>query len=215
MMDAHLSTAMILGIVGGIGSGKSAVSRLFAEAGCPVIDADDTAHEVLRRPEVRREIETEFGSEVLSSDGSVDRSALADAVFDDSERLGRLNEIVHPAVGAAIRECVKEHRSLFPESDVPDGPAAVLVLDVSLLASSPLQSECDAIAFVDVDRETQLGRCRQRGWSDEELDRRERHQASLETKRAMSRWIVDNSGSMDSTGAQVHRILHEILKPKR
>lgn len=199
---------MIFGIVGGIGSGKSAVARLFAEAGCETIDADTIAHAVLETTPVRDRIRERFGEAVLDPDGGVDRRALAAHVFRpsgsrrDDSALKDLEAITHPPVREKILEEVAAHQS-------SGSPAGILVLDVSLLASSPLRHRCDAIVLVDVDRETRLQRCRQRGWDRDELDRREARQATLDEKRSLARWTIDNSGTIEETRSQVRHILEE------
>ncbi len=202
---------MILGILGGIGSGKSAVARLFAEAGCPVIDADPVAHEVLQRPEVRAEIRRRFGSEVAGERGEIDRPALAAKVFGDASAVEALNQIVHPGVREAIARRIAEHRRVNGRQIPADRPEAVLVLDVSLLASSPLKTECDRLVFVEAAEEVRLERCRRRGWTPEEMARREGHQIPLAEKRALANWIIDNNGSLENAREQVNEILGRLL----
>ena len=115
---------------------------------------------------------------------------------------GRVIVIVGGTSGlglSAARACVEE------------GAAAILVLDVSLLASSPLREQCDEIVFVDADRATRLERCRERGWSPEEMDRRDTHQASLDDKRALASRVITNSGPLDETRRQVVELLGQLV----
>lgn len=206
---------MILGILGGVGSGKSTVARLFAEAGCAVIDADQAAHQVLQRPEVQAEIRRRFGKEAVNERGEVDRPALAARVFGDAAAVAALNQIVHPGVREAIARRLGDHRRLHGRQIPAERPETVLVLDVSLLASSPLQAECDRLVFVEAAEEVRRERCQGRGWAPEELARREGHQIPLAEKRAMAHWIIDNNGSLESTRGQVNGILGRLLARNR
>ncbi len=197
---------MILGIVGGIGSGKSAVARLLGELGCPTLDADRIAHDALETAEVREAVRARFGAGVFEAGGDrVDRKALGKRVFDNAQELEALNGIVHPVVVEEIRARARAHGHRRATA-----PSDVLVLDVSLLATSPLRSECDAILFVEADLETRIARCRERGWDEEELERRERFQATLEEKRRLARWTIDNSGTIDETRRQARQVLVDI-----
>ena len=210
---------MIIGIVGGIASGKSTVTGIFNEYGCVSIDADQIAHEALVEKRVREDIRAEFGAEAFDVGGRIDRKKLAGLVFGDQERLEKLNTIVHPRVQNHIVDRVSAHRRTFegsqfeekqPESMAGRPPASVMILDVSLLATSPLVNECDAILFVDADLESRQPRCRDRGWGPDELAKREAHQATLEEKRALARWTVNNSGTLEATRKQIGGILEEI-----
>lgn len=211
---------MIVGIVGGIASGKSTVSKLFREFGCETLDADEIAHEALSETEIREAITKSFakvladervGQErpeaaILRDDGEIDRQALARLVFPCKENVKKLNEIVHPWVHRRILEIIEAHQNRH--SGV--GAESVLVLDVSLLSSSPLLEKCDAVLFVHADREIRLKRAEGRGWEANELDRREVHQPSTEEKRGLSRWTVNNTGFLEETRDQVRDILTEI-----
>ena len=204
---------MILGILGGIGSGKSTVTRLFAEAGCAVIDADQIAHELLKIPAIKSRIRDRFGDEVIDLAGEVDRQALARRVFDRPAELADLNALVHPPVRDQILEKINAHRR--QASNPSRSPREVLVLDVSLLASSPLSRECDHLLFVDASEALRQSRCESRGWSPDEISRRENHQAPLAEKRRMARWIIDNNGLLDETRRQVQDVLQKLIAASR
>jgi len=200
---------MILGIVGGIASGKSTVTGILTTLGCVSVDADRLAHETLDEPYVRQEIKKEFGEEVFAANGEVDRKALARLVFGADERVKTLNSVVHPRVQERILDQIARHRRA-QDAKRPVNSSSILVLDVSLLASSPLAKECDVIIYVDADLPSRLARCRDRGWSATELERREAHQVSLEQKKSLARWTVSNSGSLEETREQVVAILQEL-----
>src|SRR6185503_2708362 len=197
---------MVVGLLGGIGSGKSTVASLLAESGAEVVDADRLAHQVLRMPSARSRVVSRFGSGVLGPDGEVDRKRLAEVVFSDRRSLEDLNGIIHPAVIDEILARVRSHRT----AERGPGTAGLLVLDVPLLSESPLGNECDALVFVDADREVRRERLRARGWDDREMERRESFQASLEDKSRMARFHIDNSGPLEETRAAVGRLLADL-----
>jgi dephospho-CoA kinase len=197
---------MVIGLLGGIGSGKSAVARLFAEAGAEAVDADQIAGEVLATDAVKARVSGRFGPQVLDPRGEVDRRKLADLVFTDRARLAELNAIVHPPVLERIRARIRSHRH-------HRGAADLLVLDVPLLLESSLTEECDAMVYVDAGPEVRRSRTAARGWPPGEIERREAFQAPLEAKRAAARWIVDNSGPLEATRQAVDRLIREIASP--
>lgn len=183
--------AVIIGLLGGIASGKSRIAALLVERGAQTIDADALAHGELERPEVREAVAAAFGPEVLDAGGAVDRRALAARVFDDPAALAKLEAIVHPGVIAAIGRAL----------EATDAPA--IVLDVPLLAESGLAALCDELIFVDASRETRVARARARGWSEAELARREARQRPLEEKRAAATAVINNDGDLERTRRQV------------
>jgi len=192
---------MVIGLLGGIGSGKSAVAALFAEQGAEVVDADRLAHEALRTGSLRAQVAARFGQDVLGSDGEVDRRALSARVFDDEGALRDLNALVHPSVLDRIRRRIAEHRARAASD-----PEALLVLDVPLLAESPLRADCDAFVFIDAAGGIRRARVADRGWAPGEIERREARQMPLDEKRALAGSIVDNSGSIEETRDQVARL---------
>jgi dephospho-CoA kinase len=196
---------MVIGLLGAIGSGKSAIARLFVEAGAKAVDADRLAREELARPETRDRVAGIFGPEVIGPDSAVDRRALAARAFADRASLDRLNGAIHPPVRRRIIEEVRRHRHA-----AGNGAAAVLVLDVPLLAESPIRAECDALVFVDAPAEVRRRRLAERGWAPGDAERRETFQTPLEDKRSLCRWTVDNGGAIEEARAQVRRVLQEI-----
>lgn len=173
----------VIGITGGIGSGKSTVARAFAALGCVVADADADARAALDEPDVRGAIVAAFGDEVLGPEGRIDRPALARRVFGDEDARRRLEGIVHPRV--------HERREATFAAAPPDAPA--LVIDAPLLLEVGLERRCDAVVFVDCPREERLRRVRTtRGWDEDELARRERAQLPLDAKRSRADHVVVN-----------------------
>ena len=187
---------MIVGVLGGIGAGKSTVTRMLADLGAVTVDADAMAHEVLDLPEVRERIESLFGREVVGRGEKVDRKALSRRVFSNPEDLERLEGLIHPEVLRRIEKTAAEHLRKKEKGEI-------LVLDVPLLAESPLIRLCDRIVFVESSPEARSRRVQGRGWEPGELERRESAQRSIAEKRRLADHVIDNSGSLDETRRQV------------
>jgi dephospho-CoA kinase len=199
------TSPLIIGILGGIGSGKSTVARLFTEVGAHVIDADEISQAVLEEPEVRTAVRRALGDDVIRPDGVIDRKVLARKVFGSPGRLGLLTDIVHPLVRDRVRARLD---SLGPEDTV--------VLDIPLLAESPFLEDCHRLVFVEASRRARLARVRQgRGWEPEEMDSREGHQTPLDTKRQMAHLWMENEGTLDEARAEVSRVWKEIVEWRR
>jgi dephospho-CoA kinase len=191
-----------VGLTGGIGSGKSEVSRRLADQGAVVIDADQIAREVVAPGTGGlAEIEAAFGPEVLARDGGLDRARLADLVFADPQLLAQLNAIVHPRVGARIRQ--------LDQSAPPD---AIVVHDVPLIAENNLAGSYDLVVVVDVPPRLQLERLvRHRGMTREQARARIGAQASRQKRLAVADIVVDNSGSL----AELDRLSGELWSELR
>ena len=194
----------VIGILGGIGSGKSTVSQALAARGAVVLDADALAHRAYEDEAVRRELVAAFGASVITEDGGVSREELAARIFgpDGEANRRRLEGLVHPWVRARIREGLAAAR----EDRKP-----VVVLDVPLLLGSPFMDDCDHVLFVRSKRETRLKRTAARGWDAKELEARELAQPSLEEKEAIADLTVDNDGDLKSLEEQVDRIWKTLL----
>jgi dephospho-CoA kinase len=188
---------LVVGLTGGIGSGKSTVSALLAAKGAVVVDADAVVHE-LQRPgtAVFEAMVDRFGNGIVAADGSLDRSAVADIVFNDPDALADLNGIVHPAVGAEIVRRMDE----LSTTD------AVVVLDVPLMVESARGYPVAGLIVVDVDPEVAVRRLvEQRGMREDDARARIARQASREERRARADVVIENSGSLDDLAAQVDR----------
>ncbi len=189
--------ALVVGLLGGVASGKSAVARLFEEAGAQVLDADGMARALLEQGEIARAVEKDLGPGLLGPDGKIDRKALADMVFRSEKARRILESLLHPLILDQIRKDLSRLRQ---------GPSLV-VLDVPLLLETGLEEECDFLVFVDTPEKGREERALQRGWSPGERKGREKTQLPLETKRARADYILDNSGSLDETRKQVLDLL--------
>ena len=194
-----------VGLTGGIGSGKSEVTRMLAARGAVVIDADLVAREVVApgTPGLERLV-AEFGAEVLREDGSLDRARLGTIVFSDPERLAALNDIVHPLIGERTAELAAQAER--------DG-ARVLVHDVPLLVESGLAPAYQFVVVVAADPATQLDRLvRLRGMSEQEARQRIAAQAPLADKLAVATHVITNDGPLQELGPQVDRLWDDLRK---
>lgn len=186
---------LVIGLTGGIGSGKSTVSALLAEKGAVVVDADAIVRE-LQQPgtPVFAAMVDRFGEGIVAADGSLDRAAVADLVFDDPAALADLNAIVHPAVGAEIAA----RMAALGETD------EVVVLDVPLLVESSRPYPVAGLLVVDVDPEVAVERLvAQRGMREADVRARMARQASRDERLARADRVIDNSGTLDDLRAQV------------
>jgi dephospho-CoA kinase len=192
-----------VGLTGGIGAGKSEVSRRLAAYGAIVIDADLIAREVVAPgSDGLAEVVTAFGPGVLASNGSLDREKLGELVFSDPEQLAKLNAIVHPRVGARMREL-----------EETAGPDAIIVHDVPLIAENNLATGFDLVVVVDVPPRIQLDRLvRLRGMTRDQAQARMAAQASREQRLAIAGIVVDNSGSLAELDRQVGDLWAELRR---
>jgi dephospho-CoA kinase len=186
-----------VGLTGGIASGKSTVSAILADLGAVVIDADVLAREVVARGTPGLEaVVAEFGPELLTPDGHLDRPAMGALVFSDPDARTRLEKIIHPLV---------HPRAAQLEAEAP--PDAVVVHDIPLLAEGGRAGSFDAVVVVDAPPELQVSRMvEDRGWTREDAESRIAAQASRAERLAIATYVVDNTGTLDELRAQVEEI---------
>jgi dephospho-CoA kinase len=181
----------VIGLIGGVASGKSKVAQMLLELGAGLLDADRTGHAVLAEDaDVHAALRRRWGEGVFGKQGRVDRSAIAARVFGegsaaDAERRF-LESLLHPRIGARLRNQGQE----FAAAGRP-----AVVLDAPLLLEAGWQPMCDLILMVDASRETRLARAKLRGWTEEEFEQRESAQLSVDVKRLAADAIVSNDGS--------------------
>jgi dephospho-CoA kinase len=198
-----MKTKPIIGILGGIGSGKSTVANQFANLGCAVIEADKIAHEVIEEQSIIDTVSSVFGSDVLSSDGMIDRSKLAARVFEDSEQLEKLQNIVHPPVMETCRRLLHEYVSN------PSVPA--VILDVPLLLESRQENLCNVLIFVDCPTQQRFQRAAKKGLTEEQIKKRENFQISLDKKRLIAHYTIKNNSDLSYLTEQVVRIYSTMM----
>lgn len=192
--------SVIIGLTGGIASGKSTVSTMLKELNIPVIDADEEARLAVEKGEkAYLEIVAYFGEEILLEDGSIDRLKLGSIIFPNEDKRKILNSIVHPAV--------RENMLRKKEQYLLSGHEFV-VLDIPLLFESKLTHMVEKVIVVYVDEQTQLARLMERnGFSKEEATARIASQLPLKDKLTMADAVIDNNGSIDETKKQLISIL--------
>lgn len=195
----------IIGLAGGIGSGKSMVARILGSLGAAVIESDDLAHQELLDPEVIRTLRGWWGDSILGAGGEVQRGKLAARVFSDPEARARLEALLHPRVA--------RRRELLLQAFQADPSACAVVLDSPLLFETGLNERCDVVLFVEAEpavRAERVGRAR--GWSAEELHRRENLQAPLDKKLSGADHTVVNNSDEDDLRLQVVRWFNRLLE---
>jgi dephospho-CoA kinase len=201
-----------VGLTGGIASGKSTVSRLFREAGAFIIDADEIAHDVIRKggPAYAPVVEA-FGPDILDETGEIDRKRLGAIVFQDAHQRERLNRLVHPHVYARAETERKAIAAAYPD--------AVILFDVPLLIETGAHREMDQVILVYVDRATQIDRLMKRDrLTREEAERRIDAQMPLDEKRRFADEVIDTRvplPGVESAVRSLYRRLHEKAISKR
>jgi dephospho-CoA kinase len=197
----------IIGLLGGVASGKSLVAKQFEQLGAAVLNADIVGHEVLRVDEVKQAARQRWGGGVFAPDGELDRKALAKIVFDPSpkgrQELQYLEQITHPEIGRRLREQIEQLAAT--------GRHKALVLDAPVMLEAGWHTLCNKLVFIDAPRDVRLARAVARGWTEADFTAREAAQETLDRKRRLADAIIDNSGSAESTQAQVRRLWHSLL----
>ncbi len=199
----------LVGLVGGVGSGKSSLAHGLAQRmSVAILDADRTGHEVLRFPEVKVALRRAFGDSIFGETQEVVRSQLATLVFgaDDQAKHNRhtLEQIVHPVLRADIQQQLHHVREL--------GQVQVILLDAPILLESGWREACQAVVFIDTPLERrQQWTLASRGWTPEELARREASQWPILRKRSAGDFVVDNSGSLEAAIDQLERFVRSLL----
>jgi dephospho-CoA kinase len=189
-----------VGLTGGIGAGKSEVTKRFAALGATIIDADALAREVVAvgTPGLDAVIE-EFGAEMLGGDGGLDREKLASVVFSDEAARLRLNAIVHPRIAERVAALMADAKAADPDG--------VVLNDVPLIAESGVAGRYDVVVVVDAPADVQLDRLtRLRGMTEAAARARMATQATREQRRAIADHVIVNDGDLDALDAQVREV---------
>jgi dephospho-CoA kinase len=189
-----------LGLSGGIGSGKSTVAKIFADLGAVVIDADAIAKEVLEPGQVGYEnVLLAFGETLLDTFGNIDRKILASLVFQDAEKLLKLESIVHPAVIARVSEI----RESLPDT-------SIVVYDTPLLVEKQLQDQFDEVLIVSADEDIRKERLVQRGLDLADIEARMANQVTDIQRTAVADFVIINNGSMKELREQVAKVWQQL-----
>ncbi|MCK5225241.1 MAG: dephospho-CoA kinase [Planctomycetes bacterium] len=194
----------VIGILGGIGSGKSSVTNEFAKLGCKVIDADKIAHKILDEKNIKEKVAEIFGKEILDSSGQIERIKLAEAAFGSKEKLDKLNSIIHPPVLAKIELLIEKYQQ--------QPKTRAIVLDVPLLIEIGWHKRCDKLVFVDCKKSLRLNRIKtSRNLDEKQVKIREKFQISLDNKVAIADNTVDNNAGLPALARQITDIFSRII----
>lgn len=199
-------TVPVIGLIGGIGSGKSAVARSLQERlPIAIVDGDAAGHRVLTLPTVQTQIRERFGDSVFTAEGEIDRRALGAVVFGSPDRqaLGDLETIVHPEIRKELQHLIESHRAA--------GEVQAIVLDAAVMLEAGWDDLCSAIVLVETPYEQRLQRVQSRGWDEAELRRREASQLSLKVKHTKADTTIDNSASLEEAARQLESIVEQLI----
>lgn len=197
----------VIGILGGIGSGKSTVAGAFAELGFVLIDADAIAHEVLNEPDAAEQLTARWGAGIVNPEGRIDRARVAAIVFDSERELEFLNRLVHPRVLDRAEEMIET----FHERTKVCG----IVLDIPLLLEVGWEKKCDYLVFVDCSEEKRRFRIEKKAQINvEQLKNRENFQISLDKKKLIAHYIINNNSDKSDIAEQVAQIFSSITGSK-
>jgi dephospho-CoA kinase len=195
----------ILGIIGGIASGKSLITRRLGQLGAVVLDADRVAHEVLRQQEVKQALAARWGSAILNAEGEIDRSAVAERIFSDSsanpgagaEERRFLEGIIHPPIRRRFEKRIAQ---------LQEGQGRVVALDAPLLVEAGWETLCSDVIFVDCSEDIRKNRAVGRGWTEREFEQREAAQMPIIEKRGRSTIQISNQGTPAELASVVEQL---------
>ena len=193
----------IIGILGGIGSGKSTAAAEFAKLGCKVIDADKIAHELLEEPSVKEKVVGLFSRSILNPEGKIVREKLAEVVFTDADKLSSINEIIHPIVLQRAEKLIKKYNS--------QKQVKAIILDMPLLVEVGWDKRCNKLIFVNCDQKLRLDRAKKLGFDKNRVKIRENFQISLDNKANLADNTIENNSDFSVLAKQVVNIFSYIM----
>jgi dephospho-CoA kinase len=193
----------VVGLIGGIGSGKSLVAEAFARHGARVISGDQLGHEALMQLPIKEQVVRRWGKDILDEQGQIVRRRLAALVFADPAELRALEALVFPWIERRIQEEIAAAQA--------DPKVAFIVLDAAVMLEAGWNKVCDWLVYIDVPAEVRLRRLeQQRGWRAKEVTEREQAQMPLTLKKSRAAYTVDNSGSPEQTQQQVDQLVKRL-----
>ncbi len=200
----------VVGLLGGVASGKSFIAQALARRGAILLDADKAGHEVLREPEIEAAARSRWGEGIFGPDGHIHRPALGSIVFapppDGPRELAYLESLTHPRIGMRLQQQLG--------TIATKNGASVVVLDAPVMLKAGWNRFCQHLIFVDAPREVRLRRARARGWTEAEFNRRESAQETLEGKRNLADLIIENSGTAEAVSAAVDELWSRLTAGK-
>ncbi len=199
-----INRSIVIGLTGGIATGKSTVAKMFSDLGAKVLSADDIVHDLLNRKDIRRMILEEFGEGVFDRDGTIDRKKLGSIVFSDSEKKIRLEAIIHPYVLQDLAEEAERFRG---------SENGVLILEIPLLIETSFTGKVDKVIVVTAEQETQINRLVKRyGICRDEALQRIKSQLPLSQKVKFADWVINTDGTLVDTQKQINKVWDAIQK---
>jgi dephospho-CoA kinase len=194
----------VIGILGGMYSGKSTVAAELAKLGCAVIDADSISHQLLEEKDVLKKIIRVFGKEILDDKGKIERSALANRVFGNPAKLAILTGILHPLIMVRVEQLIAQC--------APQPAVRAIVLDIPLLVEVGWEKRCDHLIFVDCAPPIRLERAKNKGvFEADQLKIRENLQISLDKKKRIADNVIDNNSDLSGLSKQIACIFSTIV----
>jgi dephospho-CoA kinase len=195
----------VIGVIGGIASGKSVVSEYLRKLGATVLDVDHFGHEVLRQPEVREAAVKQWGPQILNPAGEIDRRTLAGIVFnpENPRELEFLENLTFPDITTRIQTKLTE---------CAGAGTRALILDAAVMMKAGWDDFCDVILYVSAERNLRLQRSRERGWTETQFAAREAAQLPVEQKRGRANIIINNNGTIDQTYRQIREFWQSLDK---
>ncbi len=191
----------VIGLIGGIGSGKSTVARQLVDRGGVLIAGDQLGHEALRQPDIRQQIVQRFGAQIQDERGDIDRKRLGAIVFADQQQRRALEAIVFPYIERGVAAGIAAARA--------DPTARFIVLDAAVMLEAGWDRHCSKLIFVDAPPEIRLARLGQRGLQTPDVAARENAQWPLEEKKRRADAVVTNSGPLLQVAAEIGALLHK------
>ena len=185
----------VVGLVGGIGSGKSLVAKLLAEHGGRIVSGDEAGHEALRQPEIRKRVADRFGPGVVDESGEIVRRKLAGIVFSNEPARKELEAVVFPWIEQELEKQIERAKA--------DPDVRFVIVDAAVMLEAGWDHGCDRLIYVNVPREIRLQRLAERGWELSQIEAREKAQWPLEEKASGADAIIDNGGDRAETARQV------------
>lgn len=206
MSDFKHGAKPVVGLIGAIGAGKSTVAKCFAARGAHVINADALGHEALLQPEIVAALVSRWGAKVQQKDGTLNRRAIGQIVFNNAQERSALEAVVFPEIGRRTLEEI--HRAQA-------NPAvAFIVLDAAVMLEAGWQEMVDSLVYVDAPRELRLERVALRsGWDDAELTAREAAQWPTERKKRLANCVLVNDSETEVLLERVDSVIHELKLP--
>ena len=187
----------VIGITGIFGSGKTTVSSILKNKGFPVISSDEIVHQLLKRKDIKDSVIKEFGKDILDENGEISRKRLGEIVFSDSNKMKRLEEIIHPEVFKEINRIILDYKKK---------KSKIIFVEIPLLFETKAESFFDRIIVVYA-HPSIIKKRLQNKFSDEEIEKRWKYQIPQEIKKEMADFLIDNSNSFQKTETQVENIL--------